>query len=212
MGVDLLRQHNRTDHAPFVKKRTSPVAATLLSGICPGLGAAYNGQTTKALVHFAVFVGLFQMAILTSAPLFVFGFMGMWLFAALDSWRTAQMIRSGVTPDNAEDILVKRFSGNPKLWGVVLTVLGAAFVFQRFFNLGFLMRGILPLLLIGLGFYILRDYIFKPKADDIRFSGPQNAAGTTSFALSQPNLGPNAEYDREADFGSRSRFGSWRDR
>lgn len=74
------------------------------------------------------------------------------------------------------------------------------------------MRGILPLLLIGLGFYILRDYIFKPKADDIRFSGPQNAAGTTSFALSQPNLGPNAEYDREADFGSRSRFGSWRDR
>jgi hypothetical protein len=212
MGVDLLRQHNRTNHAPFVKKRTSPFAATILSGICPGLGAAYNGQTTKALVHFAVFVGLFQMAILTSAPLFVFGFMGMWLFAALDSWRTAQMIRSGVTPDNAEDILVKRFSGNPKLWGVVLTVLGVAFVFQRFFNLGFLMRGILPLLLIGLGFYILRDYIFKPKADDIRFSGPQNAAGNTSFALSQPNLGSNAEYDRESDFGSRSRFGSWRER
>lgn len=212
MGVDLLRQHNRTNHAPFVKKRTSPFAATVLSGICPGLGAAYNGQTTKALVHFAVFVGLFQMAILTSAPLFVFGFMGMWLFAALDSWRTAQMIRSGVTPDNAEDILVKRFSGNPKLWGVVLTVLGVAFVFQRFFNLGFLMRGILPLLLIGLGFYILRDYIFKPKADDIRFSGPQNAAGNTSFALSQPNLGSNAEYDRESDFGSRSRFGSWRER
>ncbi len=212
MGVDLLRQHNRTDHAPFVKKRTSPVAATLLSGICPGLGAAYNGQTTKALVHFAVFVGLFQMAILTSAPLFVFGFMGMWLFAALDSWRTAQMIRSGVTPDNAEDILVKRFSGNPKLWGVVLTVLGVAFVFQRFFNLGFLMRGILPLLLIGLGFYILRDYIFKPKADDIRFSGPQNSPGPTSFALSQPNAAPQPDYDREADFGSRSRFGSWRDR
>ncbi|MBX7055627.1 MAG: hypothetical protein K1X36_11780 [Pyrinomonadaceae bacterium] len=212
MGVDLLRQHNRTDHAPFVKKRTSPIAATLLSGICPGLGAAYNGQTTKALVHFAVFVGLFQMAILTSAPLFVFGFMGMWLFAALDSWRTAQMIRSGVTPDNAEDILVKRFSGNPKLWGIVLTVLGVAFVFQRFFNLGFLMRGILPLLLIGLGFYILRDYIFKPKADDIRFSGPQNAHGTTSFALSQPRPSSQPEYDREADFGSRSRFGSWRDR
>ena len=74
------------------------------------------------------------------------------------------------------------------------------------------MRGILPLLLIGLGFYILRDYIFKPKADDIRFSGPQNAAGNTSFALSQPNLGSNAEYDRESDFGSRSRFGSWRER
>ena len=53
--------------------------STLLSFICPGLGAAYNGQTIKALVYFAVFVGLFQMAVLTGGtPLFVFGFMGMW--------------------------------------------------------------------------------------------------------------------------------------
>jgi len=57
MGVDLLRQHNQSNYAPFVKKRTSPFIATVLSAICPGLGAAYNGQTTKALVYFAVFVG-----------------------------------------------------------------------------------------------------------------------------------------------------------
>jgi len=117
LGVDLLRQQGRTNYAPFVKKRTSPVIATLLSFICPGLGAAYNGQTTKALVHFAVFVGLFQLAALTGGtPIFVLGFIGMWFFAALDSWRSAQMIRSGVTPDTAEDILVRRFSGNTKLW------------------------------------------------------------------------------------------------
>jgi len=108
-GVDLLRQQSRTSHVPFVQKRTSPISATLLSMICPGLGAAYNGQTVKALVHFAVFVGLFQMAILTGGtPLFVLGFMGMWCFAALDAWRTAQMIRSGLTPDVADDVLVRR--------------------------------------------------------------------------------------------------------
>ena len=28
------------------------------------------------------------------------------------------------------------------------------------------MRGVLPLLLIGLGIYLLRGYIFKPKAAD----------------------------------------------
>ena len=211
-GVDLLRQHNQSNYVPFVKKRTSPVVATLLSAICPGLGAAYNGQTTKALVYFAVFVGLFQMAILTSAPLFVLGFMGMWCFAALDAWRTAQMIRKGVTPDTAEDILVKRFSGNPKLWGIVLTVLGVSFVFQRFFNLGFLMRGILPLMLMGLGFYLLRGYIFKQKTEDTVWVGPRDASASTSFALSQPNFSQPSEYDREADFATRSRFGSWRDR
>ena len=211
MGVDLLRQHNQSNYVPFVKKRTSPFVATLLSAICPGLGAAYNGQTTKALVYFAVFVGLFQMAILTRTPLFVFGFMGMWCFAALDSWRTAQMIRAGVTPDIAEDILVKRFSGNPKLWGVVLSLLGVAFVFQRFFNLGSLMRGILPLMLMGLGFYLLRGYIFKPKTEEKMWSGASTDVPSTSFALTQPNLQQN-EYDREADFASRSRFGSWRDR
>ncbi len=55
--------------------------ATLLSMVCPGLGAAYNGQTVKALVYFAVFVGLFQMAVLTGgAPLFVLSFIGMWFF------------------------------------------------------------------------------------------------------------------------------------
>src|SRR5262245_17992992 len=103
LGVDLLRQQSRANYAPFVKKRTSPVIATLLSLICPGLGAAYNGQTTKALVYFAVFVGLFQLAIvIPGTPVFVFGILGMWFFSALDAWRTAQMIRSGVTPDVAE--------------------------------------------------------------------------------------------------------------
>lgn len=165
-GVDLLRQNSRTNYVPFVKKRTSPFFATLLSFICPGLGAAYNGQTVKALVYFGVFVGLFQMAVLTGYALFFFGFIGMWLFSALDAWRTAQMIRSGLTPDVAEDIFVKRFSGNPKLWGIILSVLGSLFLLQNFFNMRGLMRALLPALLIGLGIYILRGYIFKPKEEE----------------------------------------------
>ena len=213
-GVDLLRKYNQSNnYVSYVKKRTSPVLATLLSAVCPGLGAAYNGQSTKALVYFAVFAGLFQMAVLTSGtPLFVLGFIGMWFFSAIDAWRTAQMIRAGVTPEVAEDILVKRFSGNPKLWGVALTALGVAFVFQRVFSVGFLMRALLPLMLIGLGVYILRGYIFrKPKIDEIRFSGRNADTAPASFALTQPNaVGQN--YDRDTEFSTRSRFGSWRDR
>ncbi len=63
-GVDLLRQQNQSSYIPLLKKQTSPPIATVLSLICPGLGAAYNGQTVKAIVYFAVFVGLFQMWIL----------------------------------------------------------------------------------------------------------------------------------------------------
>jgi hypothetical protein len=207
LGVDLLRQQSRTDHVPYVRKRTSPVVATILSAICPGLGAAYNGQTMKAIVYFAVFVGLFQMAVLTGGPpLFVLGFMGMWFFAALDAWRTAQMIRSGLTPDVADDILVKRFSGNPRLWGSVLAVLGVAFLFQRLFNLGFLMRAILPVVLIGLGIYIVRGYIFKPKAE----ASYSAATPPASFALSQSRY-EQADYPVSADFSERTRTGTWKD-
>jgi hypothetical protein len=206
-GVDLLRQQNRSNHVPFVKKRTSPLIATLLSMICPGLGAAYNGQTVKALVYFAVFVGLFQMAVLTGGtPLFVLGFIGMWLFSALDSWRTAQMIRSGLTPDVADDILVQRFSGNPKLWGIVLTVLGSAFLLQRVFNMGFLMRGILPIMLIGLGIYVLRGYIFKPRVQAPAWAD----SPTPSFALSHSRHN-DRDFPSTGDFTDRSRSGSWRD-
>jgi hypothetical protein len=206
----MLRQHNQSSYVPFVKKRTSPVIATLLSLVCPGLGAAYNGQTVKALVYFGVFVGLFQMAVLTGTPIFFFGFIGMWFFSALDSWRTAQMIRSGVTPDVAEDILVKRFSGNPKMWGIVLSVLGAAFLLQSVLNLRFLMRGLLPIALIGLGVYLLRGYIFKPKADagwpDVR-----SRDVSANFALSETAFN-RQEYDPNANYADSARSGAWRDR
>ncbi len=206
IGVDLLRQQSRTNHVPFVRKRTSPFIAAFLSMICPGLGAAYNGQTVKALVYFAVFVGLFQMAVLTGGtPIFVLGFMGMWCFASLDAWRTAQMIRSGLTPDVADDILVSRFSGNPKLWGIILTVLGIGFVFNRFIDRGFLTRVILPVMLIGLGIYVMRGYIFKSKTPELRWTNP----GQTSFA--QTMRYQEAEYRPSADFANRPRSGSWKD-
>lgn len=210
LGVDLLRQQSQTSHVPFVKNRTSPLIATILSMVCPGLGAAYNGQTVKALVYFGVFVGLFQLAILSAGvgtPLFVLGFLGMWCFAALDAWRTAQIIRSGLTPDVADDILVRRFSGNPKLWGIVLTALGAAFLLQSIFPVRGLIRALLPLMLIGLGVYVLRGYIFKPKAEESKWDA---GAPSTSFALTHPRYN-EAEYRVVNDFADRTRSGSWKD-
>jgi hypothetical protein len=115
------------------------------------------------------------------------------------------MIRTGLTPDVADDILVKRFSGNPKLWGIVLTVLGIGFVFNRFIDRGFLTRVILPVMLIGLGIYVLRGYIFRPRSEM-----PTRAAATPDFSLAQARYS-EADYKVSSDFGDRSRTGSWRD-
>lgn len=206
-GIELLRQQNQSSYAPFVKKQTSPLIATVLSLICPGLGAAYNGQTSKALIYFAVFVGLFQMAVLTGGmPIFVLGFLGMWLFAALDAFRTARMIRSGVTPNDAEDILVQRFSGNPRAWGIVLTVLGVSFFLQMFLNFRFLTKFILPLLLLGLGFYLVRGYFFKSRKKEQRQYDFANRKDNVDYVS---ELG---EFDSQADFPTRAKARTWKNR
>jgi TM2 domain-containing membrane protein YozV len=212
LGVDMLRQQNNRGYSKFVSKKTSPIIATLLSFIMPGLGAAYNGQTVKALVYFAIFIGLFQMAVMTGTVLFAFGSMGMWLFAALDSWRTAQMIRSGLTPDIAEDIFVRRFSGNPKLWGILLGALGVAFLLQSFLDLRGLMRAIVPALLIGLGIYILRDYIFKPKKDEGDWSDFDSTRPAPLMVSRKSENYAQADDLRNSERRGEQRFGGWRDR
>src|SRR5918999_6493704 len=76
-GVEMLRQESQS--SPISYRNSSPFVATLLSFV-PGLGAAYNGQTAKAIVHFAIFSSFFQMAVLTQGVLFfVLGVVGTWL-------------------------------------------------------------------------------------------------------------------------------------
>lgn len=213
LGVDLLRSHNQSSNSSYVKSQTSPFVALILSFICPGLGAAYNGQTYKALIHFAISVGLFQMAILSGIPLFVFGVLGMWLYSAVDAWKTARLIRSGAKPDLAEDILVQRFSGNPKMWGILLVILGGTFLLQMFFDLRHLMRGLLPVLLIGLGLYILRNYIFKPKETAADYNDFSTRNDTPGFigAMGDVNY-RNENFDTNADFPTQVRAKSWKNR
>ena len=213
-GVELLRNQTRSGYVPIIKRQTSPLMATLLSLICPGLGGAYNGQTTKALIYFAVFVGFFQMAILTGGmTIFVLGFIGMWLFAALDSWRTAQLLRSGVAPNDAEDIIVQRFSGNPKLWGAVLAVLGASFFLQSFFNFRILTKAVLPILLVGLGVYLLRDYVFKTKKNQQKWNDYSAASDVPTFVGATGNPNSNNEiFDSPNDFETQTAVRAWKNR
>src|SRR5205809_2559587 len=160
-GVDMLRyQQSRPSSSQVVRRKTSPVIATLLSLFVPGLGAAYNGQTSKAIVHFAIFASFFQMAVVTDGiTFFVLGIFGTWLFAAVDACRTAQLMRAGLAPDAEEDAITRQLYGNPLAWGVTLVALGLAFLSHTLLGVQFPVRRILPVALVILGSYMLFDYL-----------------------------------------------------
>lgn len=156
-GVELLRQDSQS--TPLNVRSSSPFIATLLSFV-PGLGAAYNGQTAKAIVHFAIFASFFQMAVLTQGTLiFVLGVLGTWLFAAVDACRTAQLIRAGLTPDTEEDVITRRLYGNPFAWGVTLIIIGTLFLLHTLLQIQMPVRQLLPVALVALGAYMLFDYV-----------------------------------------------------
>ena len=181
-GVSLLQQQ-QTQGPDAAARRTSPVAATFLSLIVPGLGAAYNGQTSKALVHFTVFASFFQMATVTDGriPFFPLGVIGTWLYAAVDAYRTAQLMRSGLRPEAAEDAIARRLYGNPLAWSLTLLTLGCLFLLHTLFGLQLPVRQFLPALLVGLGAYMLYDFIQR-RNDKKELAQPVEAQLPPSFA------------------------------
>lgn len=164
-GVESLKkqraqQHLMANKVPALQRRSSPFIALMLSFLVPGLGAAYNGQTSKALVHFAIFASFFQIAVITNGELFfVLGIFATLLFAAVDAYRTAQIIRDGFSPDAELDWIARRFAGNPLAWSLILTTLGAIFFSHTVLRYELPMRPILATALVALGIYTLYDYI-----------------------------------------------------
>ena len=164
-GVELLQQQPALLEAPqHVRSRTSPWIALLLSFIFPGLGAAYNGQTTKSVVHFAIFASGLQMAAVTNTTIFfLLVAFGIWLFAAVDSFRTAQLIRAGLSPDADSDPIVRRLYGHPLAWAVLLIALGTTFLLYNMLGVQLPVRQALPVLLVLLGGYMLFDYLRRAR-------------------------------------------------
>jgi hypothetical protein len=161
MGVEMLQARVPLIEAPQrVRRGTSPWVALLLSFVMPGLGSAYNGQTTKALVHFAMFASCIQLAAVTNAlAFFVLAAVGVWLFAAVDAFRTAQLIRAGLAPDAEMDSIARRLYGHPVAWAVLLVALGTIFLLNTLFGVRLPVRQMLPAALVLLGAYMLFDYL-----------------------------------------------------
>ncbi len=170
MGVEIMQQKGapRADAPSTAQRRNSPFVALLLSFLTPGLGAAYNGQTSKALVHFAIFASFFQMATVTQGTaFFILGAIGTWLFAAVDATRTAQLMRAGLAPDAESDAIARRLYGNPLAWAVTMVTLGVIFLLHTIFGVRLPVREFLPVVLVLLGAYMLFDFFRARRKRDV---------------------------------------------
>jgi hypothetical protein len=190
-GVDALRfRQSQPTGQQVIRRKTSPFIATFLSLFVPGLGAAYNGQTSKAIVHFAIFASFFQMAVVTDGvAFFVLGVAGTWLFAAVDACRTAQLTRAGLAPDAEEDAITRQLYGNPLAWGITLFALGGIFLEHTVLGFQFPVKRALPVALVVLGAYILYDYLKRHRRrEELRLfdvnNPPPSVVVTSQFARS----------------------------
>jgi hypothetical protein len=168
----------------------------------PGLGAAYNGQTSKAIVHFAIFASFFQMAVITQGwQFFVLGVVGTWLFAAVDACRTAQLMRAGLSPDAEDDVIARRLYGNPIAWGTTLIIIGTLFLLHTLLRVNLPIKELLPVALVALGAYMLFDYLRRGKSSDrvVRFDSrrpPPSVVGTRPVDTAAFRTGETTQLSR----------------
>lgn len=145
--------------APYQRQsgRSSPAAAFVL-GLVPGLGAIYNGQYNKGLIHIAIvasiimgFISDMDGGFKAMLGIFLGGFV---FYCAFDAMRTAQAKNSGEVPP---DPLESWSAGRP-VGPIILIGLGVLLLLGNFGVLESLHFGRLwPIILIGAGLYMFRN-------------------------------------------------------
>jgi Domain of unknown function (DUF5668) len=164
------------DASPYANPYTAPrmappVAGSLANndvspglafglGLIPGVGAIYNGQYAKGIVH-VIIVGV-MISILSSGaangfePLMGLMLAGFWAYMCFEAFHTAQRRQQGLSVDEFSSLIPMRGSSRFPAAPVILIALGVIFLLD---NLNILdLRHLLrywPVLLIGLGAYML---------------------------------------------------------
>jgi hypothetical protein len=146
--------------APPTHRAGNPGVAFLL-GLIPGLGAIYNGEYNKALIHIVVFaaiiVGLSSDVGDGAAVALSFVLVGFIFYMAVDAMRTVRARNSG---EAVQDPL-ESWSKTRPIGPILLIGLGALFLLNNFgFFDFFRVRQIFwPLVLIGVGVLMLRNRV-----------------------------------------------------
>jgi hypothetical protein len=127
-------------------------------GLIPGVGAIYNGQYAKGLIHVLILGSLFTIVDKAGnefGPLFALLIPGFWAYMAFEAYHTAKRRLSGENVDEFSSLMPLHGEGFP-----VAPVLLIAFgVLALLVNLDLIRLGQIlkywPVLLIGFGVYLL---------------------------------------------------------
>jgi hypothetical protein len=148
--------------------KSSGAIAFILGFILPGLGAIYNGEYNKALVHIVIFAslvfGLANSDDLSAGAITMLGLLlsGFIFYTAFDSMRVAQAKNSGqpVGPDPIES-----FSRSLPVGPLVLIGVGGLMLLNNFRVFDFFhlrLSRTWPLILIGVGIFMFRNRTSRP--------------------------------------------------
>lgn len=181
-----------TSPRPPLPPRASNQASirAALCALIPGIGAVYNREYVKAVVHFTVFASLAIIA--DTQPIFGLAAFSYYVYTIIDAYRSAEVIarRGGPSEVAAENI-------NLPLWGGILVVLGVVFLLD---NLGAIrLRSAAdywPLILIFLGGYLILNYLKGDSPKSSASTGavpPQSSMQQHVSETSQPSSGAAGE-------------------
>lgn len=161
LGVEGL---SRNYHNPRPKGHARLAA---LFALLPGMGAVYNSQNLKGVVHFATIVGLFQLTALhVASGFFALGGMAFYFYSIVDAYRTAQLIAGGESAAVDEERFKRSLIKRAPFIGVVLIGAGLLLVIQLARPFAFItFARLFPVALIILGGYLLTRY-FKRSRDE----------------------------------------------
>ncbi len=157
-----------------------------LCALVPGIGAVYNREYTKAVVHFSIFAGLAIIG--ETVGVFVLAAISFYVFTIIDAYRTADAIlkRGGseTAPPRQEEI-------NLPLWGGLLILMGVLFLLD---NLGAIQLRtavkLWPLVLVALGLYLIFTFFQKDQARKSQTTDHQVPPGQGYYYPPQPGSRP----------------------
>jgi hypothetical protein len=152
---------NRVYPIPARSGAVSPALAFFL-GLVPGVGAIYNGQYAKGIVHGLIWGLLMSIADSRAArglePIFVMLVIVWWAYMAIEAHRTAHKIEAGEPVDEFSSIISLNGRGDQAVVaGVILMVLGVVLLLRTLnvLDIDELLARFWPVLLIAGGAWLL---------------------------------------------------------
>jgi hypothetical protein len=178
--------YTATAPPPVPHSDVSPGVAFVL-GLIPGVGAIYNGQYAKGLMHVFILGMLFTIVGSSDVggfePLFGVLIPGFWAYMAFEAYHTAKLRQMGHPVDEFSSLVPQGGSRFPVV-PILLILLGVVFLLNNLeiFELRRMLR-YWPVMLIALGLYMLY----------VRLAGNSSGADPKVNPRVSPMVNPKGE-------------------